>query len=80
MLNRCVRLLKRDTRAQDLIEYAIMIGVLVVVLIMIAPSVTKSVYTIFKRVECVFTKDHKWVDRTDGLSGGACVAVKKGAK
>ena len=61
----------KDTRGQDLIEYALMAGFIAVAAGAIMPGVASSINTIFAKVSCAMTPDSKWI-------AGACVTWKVG--
>lgn len=46
----------RDTKGQDLIEYALMAGFVAVAAGAIMPDVASSISTVFSKVVCVMTK------------------------
>ena len=50
-----LRLLVRDTRGQDLIEYALMAGFVAVAAGAIMPNVATSISTIFSKIASVLT-------------------------
>lgn len=47
--------LRRDTRGQDLIEYALMAGFVAVAAGAIMPNVSSSISTIFSKIDSVMT-------------------------
>jgi Flp pilus assembly pilin Flp len=81
-MRRIVRLFSRDTRGQDLIEYALMAGLVVVAAAAFMPSVAHSAKVIFDRVRCVILvaqgEGYHWESSLDGRGGTCLVDAPKG--